>query len=137
MGCELGRTACVRDGECVVRGGGEGSGLWRGSGCGASSVEDARNDGGNGAENGGDGGHVSSTVLVRIVPSVADALVRVCDSGEGRVEGARAGGLVSRALRPRPHVEEKGSRPLSRVLATAGRWAEGGRARGEASCLEY
>ena len=60
-----------------------------GSEVGASSVEEARNSNEDDAENVGDGGHVSGTVLVRDVPSVEDPLADASDGGEGEGQKPR------------------------------------------------
>ncbi len=76
----------VRASEHVARRGekdGTGS-MWVGweASIGANCVKDARNDGGHGAKNVGNGGHISSTVLVRVVPGVEAAVVRASEGVE-------------------------------------------------------
>ncbi len=94
----LGRTMSVRASEHVARGGekdGTGS-MW--VGWGANSVKDARNDGGHGAKNVGNGGHISSTVLVRVVPGVEGrcrSCQRRCRAGGGSLISS-----IARASRP-------------------------------------
>ncbi len=65
----------------------------------ARSVQDARTNSEDSAENDGGGGHVSSIVLVRGVPAAEAGLVTISDDVRQGKEAARAGGLIARASR--------------------------------------
>ena len=55
----------------------------------ARSIQDARNNSEDSAENDGGGGHVSSTVLVRGVPGAEAVLVTISNDGRQGKEAAR------------------------------------------------
>ncbi len=92
----------------------------------ARSVPDARNNSEDSAENDGGGGHVSSMVLVRGVPALRP-LSLLSATMEGR--GRRPRGLIARASRPRPHVEQRGCASwvalVARSRAPEATWTRG------------